>query len=87
MTTHLTTMTAAETGERIAAGDARRKRQSERARRHRDCRRQRRRGELVVGNRRRERAGVYNFRYSLRRRVWVRLTGISVAFSSFILRM
>lgn len=29
----------------------------------------------------------YSFRYSLSRRVWVRLTGISVAFASFIRRM
>ena len=32
-------------------------------------------------------ADVYSFRYSRSRRVCVRLTGISVAFSSFILRM
>jgi len=32
-------------------------------------------------------AGRYSFRYSLSRRVCVRLTGISVDFSSFILRM
>ena len=31
--------------------------------------------------------GRYSFRYSLSRRVCVRLTGISVDFSSFILRM
>ncbi len=31
--------------------------------------------------------GGYNFRYSLSRRVCVRLTGISVDFSSFIRRM
>ena len=31
--------------------------------------------------------GGYSFRYSRSRRVCVRLTGISVAFSSFILRM
>ena len=33
------------------------------------------------------RGGIYNFRYSRSRRVCVRLTGISVAFSSFIRRM
>jgi hypothetical protein len=33
------------------------------------------------------RAIAYNFRYSRRRRVWMRLTGISVDFSSFIRRM
>ena len=33
------------------------------------------------------RAGRYSFRYSRSRRVCVRLTGISVDFSSFILRM
>jgi hypothetical protein len=32
-------------------------------------------------------SGRYSFRYSLSRRVCVRLTGISVDFSSFILRM
>lgn len=40
------------------------------------------RGVLVAGVGER-----YNFRYSRSRRVCVRLTGISVAFASFILRM
>ncbi len=33
------------------------------------------------------RVGRYSFRYSRSRFVWDRLTGISVAFASFILRM
>jgi hypothetical protein len=33
------------------------------------------------------RCDLYNFKYSLNRRVCVRLTGISVALSSFIRRM
>ena len=45
------------------------------------------RGEAGVGRHDRPGFDAQIFRYSLRRRVCERLTGISVAFSSFILRM
>jgi hypothetical protein len=59
-------------------------------RRRRDVRiaeRRRWRVVPVAENRRRRVRFRYSFRYSRRRRVCVRLTGISVAFASFILRM